>query len=211
MIEFYDNVSKVLATTGRFRSFEALSRHCFPNNPKALAKGRAQGQEIGLRRAKAIADALGVSLQNLAQPGSALVGERPDPTAFLSIRDHHGVELECFGDLLEFADIYHVPRDEDPVIRPYRSGLYSMATETLQEFGPKAIHQALSSSSNRKLMASLKARYKTAAGGIPMMDTQKLDEKVSVPPYRIKLHYAYLLLGVTHNGGTYVLNYCKPV
>ena len=208
---FFENVRRAVAVSSRWNSREQLSRSLWPNTPKYIAKADKAGQEISLSRACQIADALGIPVGVLAKRGAFLVKKRPDIQHIMSAIDTSQGDVSAFGDLIEFVDLYHPPSPGDLTIKPYRIGRYSLAAVTLSQFGEDAVKEALESSGNDSLNAELMARYEAALAGLPMLDRVKLDERISIEPYRIMLNTYRLLHRVHDDGKPYILNYSIEV
>lgn len=211
MRTFYENVEQLVADHPRFGSRQKLSEHLNPDNPKYLATAQKKGQEISLSKAAEIADALGVSLSDLVRPG-AVATNTPDIAQIMLAHERCSGKISEFGHLLEMTDLYHPPKPNDSKLNIFRVGKNSFAAKTLQNLGPEVVQEAINSSGNEKLDRTLVASYEAALGGLPILSRERLDERVSVAPYRITLKYLRLLLKVHDDQGrVFIMNYCKEL
>lgn len=207
---FFENVTRAARSASRFGSLQKLSIHLDHTKPKYLANARKRRQDIGLRSAVAVADALGVTVDALVHsPAVSRFQMHRDRIAdILSAHKLAGGRLSEMEPWLEYVDLYFPPAPDDQTLRPFRMGKDSLASNTLRNYGREALQEALKSSGNEVLDARLKASYEAALGGVPIISMEELDEEVSVEPFHIKLNYARLLLKVFGDEDEeYILNY----
>lgn len=203
---FHENVHR-LAKISRFGSREELSKFVF-DKPKYLANAAGKEQDISISRSRAVADALGVSLDVLTRPGAGLTSEAPSLELFIAIHQASGGQLDAFEGLLHHCMVIHAPKENETKSRFHHIGDICLAVRLLKN-GKADLPRAVESWEDRKLDQKLMLEYSAALSGRPMTTTEEFRHEIEVAPYYVSVEYIRLLLGLHDKAGNdYVLIYC---
>lgn len=206
---FYQNVTALIPVS-RFRSREELSAFVFDGKGKYLANAHKKNQDLSLRRAKKIADALAVPLDVLVEEDPAIPQALDQFVNIINALSQSRC-VDQLGGLIEHVDLYHAVKSNDPSLKVYRVGRNSLSSQVLQQAGLSKMRKAVRSITP-DLDARLRTSYEAAAAGLPVLSIETLDEKVPVPPHHIRIRYLRLLMSVSGpDQMPLVLTYCYPL
>ncbi|MEP4195919.1 MAG: hypothetical protein ABJL99_09820 [Aliishimia sp.] len=208
---FFDNLARVVPINSRYGSLHKLSEDAI-GQAKYISGAIKKNSDINLTRALKISNALGLSLDELARPGCSVNAYTPTIDPFINCFRISQGHVNDFAGIIEFADLYLPPNEGDNTLLVHKIGRNSLAANTLNTCDVGVAQAALDSSGNSSLDDRLKASYAAAAGGLLVLGVETLNEKISVPPFAIRMRFKRLLLHVTTNKQeTLVLNYSTQI